>query len=200
MKGVATTDTSVRISSELRNYFTANRISFKTVATILDIQPSTVSIYMAGRPFSEKTARKWAGAFGFNSDYLLSGKGLLVPGASEDNPYPLTPETRKAVFAIDQRDFISRYGDNCGVGTPSVFVPLNNNAADTLPGTENNDAVTGSESRQKGLEKLLGGVLGISAATVAGLSVGMLGTLLAAAGIGFLAGKISGSGKDEPNE
>lgn len=96
MSNSSNAKTTAEISAEIRNYFESNRVSQKQVAAILDVTQSTVSVYVAGRPFSEKTAKKWSDAFGFSPSFLVSGTGTLVPGATKSNPYPRTAQLTSA--------------------------------------------------------------------------------------------------------
>ncbi|MBQ9463419.1 MAG: helix-turn-helix transcriptional regulator [Bacteroidales bacterium] len=88
--------TTAEISAEIRNYFESNRVSQKQVAAILDVTQSTVSVYVAGRPFSNKIAKKWSDAFGFSPSFLVSGTGTLVSGATKSDPYPRTVQLTSA--------------------------------------------------------------------------------------------------------
>lgn len=87
---------ALEIASEVRAYFEHNRVSQKQVSVILGVTQSTVSVYLAGRPFSDKIANKWAEAFGFSQDFLVSGVGVLVPEATEENKYPRTAQLTTA--------------------------------------------------------------------------------------------------------
>lgn len=95
----------VGIASEVRSYFESNRVSPKQASVILGVTPSAVSVYLAGRPFSEKTAGKWAEAFGFSRDFLAHGKGALIPEATKDNKYPRTERLTAAQTALIARGY-----------------------------------------------------------------------------------------------
>lgn len=68
------------ICEAVRAYFRSQKISFEEAAARLQMTRPAVSKQLADRPFSQKSAAKWAETFGFSASYLLTGEGTLVPG------------------------------------------------------------------------------------------------------------------------
>jgi len=79
------------ICEAVRAYFRSQKISFEEAAARLQMTRPAVSKQLADRPFSQKSAAKWAETFGFSAAYLLTGEGSLVPGD------PAQPSGQKAV-------------------------------------------------------------------------------------------------------
>ena len=79
------------ICEAVRAYFRSQKISFEEAAARLNLTRTAISKQLADRPFSQKSAARWAETFGFSAAYLLTGEGALVPGD------PAQPSTQKAV-------------------------------------------------------------------------------------------------------
>lgn len=86
-----------KITNDVRAYFAQENMTMAQVAERLGVTPPAVTNQLNGRIFSSKMARKYADEFGFNMEYLLTGKGALLatetPGRTEDNTVPLVPFT-----------------------------------------------------------------------------------------------------------
>ncbi|MBP3795754.1 MAG: hypothetical protein ILA23_06940 [Bacteroidales bacterium] len=89
-------EVSGMIAASMKQYLEDNRISNKQASVILDMDPSTVSVYLGGRRFTPKTAVKWSDKLGFNSHYLVTGKGSLIDGTTKADPHPLTSKIIQA--------------------------------------------------------------------------------------------------------
>lgn len=68
------------ICEAVRAYFRSKKISFEEAAARLNLTRPAISKQLADRPFSQKSASRWAETFGFSASYLLTGEGSLVPG------------------------------------------------------------------------------------------------------------------------
>lgn len=66
------------ISNEIRSYFKLKGWTYADAAKILGCSKQTVANRICGKKFGPNTARRWAEAFGFNEDFLLTGKGKLT--------------------------------------------------------------------------------------------------------------------------
>ena len=82
---------AITICEAVRAYFRSEKISFEEAAARLNLTRTAISKQLADRPFSQKSAARWAETFGFSAAYLLTGEGSLVPGD------PAQPSTQKAV-------------------------------------------------------------------------------------------------------
>lgn len=66
------------VCQAVKAYFKYEGIPLAAVAERLGSTPRAVSAQLAGRPFSRKTAERYAELFGFNEVYLMTGEGQLV--------------------------------------------------------------------------------------------------------------------------
>ena len=98
------------ICQTVKAYFKYKNISINDVAAKLDSTPDAVSAQLAGRPFSRKGAAKYAELWGFDADYLVTGKGSLFPA---DPPDPTEGSDVSALIAIvkSQQDTIAALVD-----------------------------------------------------------------------------------------
>lgn len=86
-----------RITNDVRAYFAQENMTMAQVAERLGVTPPAVTNQLNGRIFSAKMARRYADEFGFNMEYLLTGKGALLASdaaiATEEYTVPLVPFT-----------------------------------------------------------------------------------------------------------
>lgn len=84
-----------QITNEVRAYFAQEQMTMAQVAERLGVTPPAVTNQLNGRPFSAKMAHKYASEFGFDVEYLLTGKGTLFASdaAPATDTVPLIPFT-----------------------------------------------------------------------------------------------------------
>lgn len=68
---------SKQITNQVRAYFAQRQMTMAQVAERLGVTPPAVTNQLNGRAFSAKMAHKYADEFGFDVEYLLTGKGAL---------------------------------------------------------------------------------------------------------------------------
>lgn len=73
------------IGRKIKEYFSEAGISQTEVAKILDVQPAAVSNQLNGRSFGKNSAAKWSNAFGFRTNWLLTGEGPMFD--PQDTPH-----------------------------------------------------------------------------------------------------------------
>ena len=71
------------VCQAVKAYFKYEGIPLAAVAERLGSTPRAVSAQLAGRPFSRKTAERYAELFGFNEVYLMTGEGQLVGSGTQ---------------------------------------------------------------------------------------------------------------------
>lgn len=84
----------IEIGKRIKDYFSELGMSQQDVANILDVQQTAVSNQLNGRPFGKNSAAKWSNAFGFRTNWLLTGEGPMfetqeaahTDGMLEDHP------------------------------------------------------------------------------------------------------------------
>ena len=96
----------------------ANNLTMKKLAEMLDVHPQTVSAVLK-RGFGRQAAKKWAETFGFNSEFLRTGRGSLMNENNIVDSYcaeetdvknvPLLPILAQAGHLVDFADAISEY-------------------------------------------------------------------------------------------
>lgn len=96
-------DTQKEICGAVRGYFSANKITMKTVAELLGVTSGAVTNQLAGRQFSTKMAKRYAEVFGFNEDYLLFGRGSLLGTNDGDGRPPASLEVPSQVAEMLNR-------------------------------------------------------------------------------------------------
>ena len=69
--------TAQEICQAIKAYFRYNDTPLTEVAQKIDTTYRAVQAQLAGRPFSRKAAERYAEAFGFDVNYLLTGTGSL---------------------------------------------------------------------------------------------------------------------------
>lgn len=195
-----------QVANEIRNYFQTNRISGKQAAAMLNLTQSAVSLYLAGRPFNEKIANKWADTFGFDPDYLVSGEGKLVKGSTKRNPCPKTPQLLSSQTRLVAQGYKFRKMEQEALGDiPAAEILLSGNASasnrtfselveearkEKNEGetnifywqekalTEMKQELSNKEERLSAIEKMIGSIVGLGAATMAVLPVQAISLLL----------------------
>lgn len=94
-----------RITNEVRAYFAQEQMTMAQVAARLGVTPPAVTNQLDGRQFSAKMAHKYADEFGFNVEYLLTGKGTLLADDSadtgDDHTVPLFPFSVRAGASLN---------------------------------------------------------------------------------------------------
>ena len=86
--------TALNIGKKIKEYFSEAGISQIEVAKTLNVQPAAVSNQLNGRPFGKNSAAKWSKAFGFRTNWLITGEGPMfdpqetpnTDGMLEDHP------------------------------------------------------------------------------------------------------------------
>lgn len=84
----------VEIGKRIKDYFSEMGMSQQDVASVLGVQQAAVSNQLNGRPFGKNSAAKWSCAFGFRTNWLLTGEGPMfetqdnqhMDGILEDHP------------------------------------------------------------------------------------------------------------------
>lgn len=83
------------IGKKIKEYFSEMGMSQQEVANILDVQQAAVSNQLNGRSFGKNAAAKWSKAFGFRTNWLITGEGPMfevhhefphTDGMFEDHP------------------------------------------------------------------------------------------------------------------
>lgn len=69
--------TALNIGKKIKEYFSEAGISQIEVAKTLNVQPAAVSNQLNGRPFGKNSAAKWSKAFGFRTNWLITGEGPM---------------------------------------------------------------------------------------------------------------------------
>lgn len=82
-----------QICQEIKAYFARNGITIKEAAAMLGGNPQTVTSQLSGRTFGRNSAQKYAAAFGFDADYLITGRGSLL---NHEHMMAQEPEDGKA--------------------------------------------------------------------------------------------------------
>lgn len=195
-----------QVANNIRSYFDSNRISGKQAAAMLNLTQSSVSLYLAGRPFNGKIAGKWADTFGFNPDYLVSGKGKLVKGSTRLNPYPKTPEIISAQTRLVAQGYKFRkmeqealkdipaaeilFSGNTSASNRTFSELVEEARRDNNEGENSifywqdkalsdlKEELAKQETRLRALEKMIGTVVGLGGATVAALPVQAISLLM----------------------
>lgn len=70
------------IGRKMSSFFISHGLTHKDVAEIMNIAEQSVSNHTHGGPIGRKTREAYFIAFGFEPEYLLSGKGTLLKAAS----------------------------------------------------------------------------------------------------------------------
>ena len=69
---------SVKIGEELKKFFKKKKITQKNIADKLGVSQAAIGALLNGKPFGKKTAKIWAGAFGIQPSWLLTGEGTML--------------------------------------------------------------------------------------------------------------------------
>lgn len=75
--------TAKNIGLKIKEYFSEAGISQTDVAKILNVQPAAVSNQLNGRSFGKNSASKWSKAFGFRTNWLITGEGPMFDSHEE---------------------------------------------------------------------------------------------------------------------
>lgn len=173
---------------------------------MLNLTQSAVSLYLAGRPFNEKIANKWADTFGFDPDYLVSGEGKLIKGSTKKNPCPKTPQLLSSQTRLVAQGYKFRKMEQEALkDIPAAEILFSGNASasnrtfselveearkDNNEGENSifywqdkalsdlKEEMAKQETRLRALEKMIGTVVGLGGATVAALPVQAISLLL----------------------
>lgn len=65
------------IANQIKRTLAGRGIPLNKAAQLLGVTPQGINSQLSGRPFSRKTAMMYNQVFGFNIDYMLTGKGYL---------------------------------------------------------------------------------------------------------------------------
>lgn len=65
------------VSRAIEDYFENRHITQAMAAKLLDVTPQAVSLQLK-QPFGKNVSSKWSRTFGFNKDFLMTGKGVLI--------------------------------------------------------------------------------------------------------------------------
>lgn len=96
-----------KIGQEMSRYFLSHGISHKDVAERMGISVQTVHNQISGAAIGKKTQDKYFLAFGFEPEYLATGKGSLVRKTSGYQKIKQENEQLKAIVKA-QRVTIER--------------------------------------------------------------------------------------------
>lgn len=78
----------VEIGKKIKEYFSEMGMSQQEVANILEVQQAAVSNQLNGRPFGKNSAAKWSKAFGFRTNWLLTGEGpMFEKSVQNEEPF-----------------------------------------------------------------------------------------------------------------
>lgn len=80
-----------QIADEVKKALAGKGMSLRDVAHKFGLSPQAISNQLSGRPFSRKMAKLYADEFGFDENYLLSGKGSLYGEKEADEPQQSIP-------------------------------------------------------------------------------------------------------------
>ncbi len=96
-------ETAKAITNTVRLYFKRQGISHKEVAERLGYKVSTVHNILSYGKFDKRMAAKWTKEFGFNENFLLTGKGRLIEHRSGYQKLLQENESLKALVRIQRR-------------------------------------------------------------------------------------------------
>ena len=74
-----------KIGKKIKEYFSEAGMPQTEVARQLNVQPAAVSNQLNGRAFGKNSALKWSNAFGFRTNWLLTGEGPMFD--PQDSPH-----------------------------------------------------------------------------------------------------------------
>ena len=69
------------IGKQIKDYFAELGMSQAEVANVLGVQQAAVSNQLNGRAFGKNSASKWNKAFGFRTNWLITGEGAMFEDA-----------------------------------------------------------------------------------------------------------------------
>lgn len=87
----------------VKGYFAEKGIKINDVADMLGISRQAVTTQLGGRVFGRASAEKYATAFGFNANYLMTGEGSLLPVTDGDGRPPASLEVPAQVAEMLSR-------------------------------------------------------------------------------------------------
>ncbi len=113
----------IEIGKKIKEYFSEIGMSQMEAAEKLGVQQAAVSNQLNGRSFGKNSAAKWNAAFGFRTNWLLTGEGMMFDpqidegrdeGHFEDHPelnhgndIPLIPTRLFRVPEIDIYEYVT---------------------------------------------------------------------------------------------
>lgn len=80
------------IAQTIKRFWAGKGITIQQAAEMLGISAQAVCNQLSGKPISPKTAKMYHSIWGFNEDYMITGRGTLL-GAG-DTPTPMDGEIR----------------------------------------------------------------------------------------------------------
>ncbi len=117
----------LEIGKKIKEYFSEIGMSQMDAAEKLGVQQAAVSNQLNGRTFGKNSAAKWNAAFGFRTNWLLTGEGPMFdpklagareesnfenhPELSHDNDIPLIPSRLFRVPEIDIYEYVTNSPD-----------------------------------------------------------------------------------------
>lgn len=96
-------EVNIRIGECIREHFENMELQQHDVANRLEISQSAVSAYYRGKPFGKNAAQKWADAFGFRANWLLTGEGPMLKSDQPENPMEEQPSSNSSLIDYLQR-------------------------------------------------------------------------------------------------
>lgn len=79
-------NTNIKIGQEIRAYLESLGYVQSDVAERLQITQGAVSAYYRGKPIGKNSAKKWAEAFGFRENWLITGEGSMLNTPEQETP------------------------------------------------------------------------------------------------------------------
>ncbi len=113
----------IEIGKKIKEYFSEIGMSQMEAAEKLGVQQAAVSNQLNGRSFGKNSAAKWNAAFGFRTNWLLTGEGTMFdpqfdcqreegniedhPELNHENDIPLIPTKLFRVPEIDIYEYVT---------------------------------------------------------------------------------------------
>lgn len=83
---------NIKIGEDIRSYLEGQGLQQQEIADRIGISQSAVSAYYRGKPFGKNAAAKWAEAFGFRANWLITGEGPMLTSDQPENPAEIEPD------------------------------------------------------------------------------------------------------------
>lgn len=80
------------IAQTIKRFWAGKGITIQQAAEMLGISAQAVCNQLSGKPISPKTAKMYHSIWGFNEDYMITGRGTLL--GVGDTPTPMDGEIR----------------------------------------------------------------------------------------------------------